>query len=165
MLISRGINQYKLPDGTEYIFDNFVLCRRRQQHASIDVCLRSDTGQVAQVFRMRSDYTMLAFGENGFVQTAKNGNAFKFGPVMMHNFLLDFNIEPDDLRLFLGEITDEEFESICTELRFIHGTDGPQFKRVDRLVNYTSFRYVVRDFCQIQQRTMRQKLSLQTSAK
>jgi hypothetical protein len=114
---------------------------------------------------MRSDYTMLAFGENGFVQTAKNGNAFKFGPVMMHNFLLDFNIIPDELRLFLGEITDEEFESICAELRSIHGTDGPQFKRVDRLVNYTSFRYVVRDFCQILQRTMRKRLNLQTSAK
>jgi hypothetical protein len=139
--------------------------RRRQQYSSIDICLRSDSRKVAQVFRQRSDCTMLAFAENGFVQISEGGDAVKFGPVMVHNFLLNFNVTDIDLRPFLDPVSDEDFQEIWDELKTIHGTDGAQFKRVDRLVCYTSMRYVIRDFCQIQQRTLRKRLTLQTPLK
>ena len=114
---------------------------------------------------MRSDYTMLAFGENGFAQTSEGGDAFRFGPVMAHNFLLNFHVKDVDIRPFLKAISDEEFSSLCEKLYDIHGADGALFKRVDRLVMYTSMRYVIRDACQILQRTLRKRLNLQTSIK
>jgi hypothetical protein len=114
---------------------------------------------------MRSDCTMLAFGENGFVQTSMGGPAVKFGPVMIHNFLLNFNVTDVNLRPYMDPISDQEWQEICDHLKTIHGTECAQFKRLDRLVSYTSFRYVIRDFCQILQRTLRKRLNLQTSAK
>ena len=141
------------------------LSRRRRQYASVDICLRSDTREMAQAFRMRTDVTMLAFGENGFVQTSKGGKAVPFGPVMIHNFLLDFDIEQVDLTPFLENLTASEYQEILEELQRIHGDAGPQFKRFDRLVMYTSMRYIIRDFCQILQRTLRKRIDLKASLK
>ncbi len=108
---------------------------------------------------------MLAFGESGYLQTCRGGDAVKFGPVMVQNFLLKFNVSDVDLRPFMDPNSDEFFQKICDDLKTIHGTDGTRFIRVDRLVCYTSMRYVIRDFCQIQQRTMRKRLTLQTPIK
>jgi hypothetical protein len=114
---------------------------------------------------MRNDYTMLGFGENGYVQTSEGGDAARFGPVMAHNILVNFSLADVDLKPFLGSISDEDFEEICRHLNTIHGTSGKLFKRLDRLNAYTSARYIVRDACQIQQRTLRKRLPPQTSLK
>jgi hypothetical protein len=122
---------------------------------------------VAQIFRMRTDFTKLAFGENGFVQTTEGGAAVPFGPVMVHNFLQDFDIADVELRPFFSvvEFPEVKFEEILHELQRIHGGPGPQFKRFDRLVLYTSMRYVIRDYCQIQQKTLRKRIDLNASLK
>lgn len=108
---------------------------------------------------------MLAFAENGFVQTSKGAYAVPFGPVMVHNFLLNFCPKNIDLRQFLGSISDETYAAICRHITVIHGTEGAKFKRLDRLVMYSSARYIIRDMCQIQQRTLRKRLNLNTSLK
>jgi hypothetical protein len=106
---------------------------------------------------------MLAFGENGYVQTSEGGTSVKFGPVMVHNFLFNFDITVVDLRPFMDPMSDESFQEICDELRSIHGTEGAKLIRLDRLVSYTSMRYIIRDVCQFLQRTLRKRLNLQTS--
>ena len=142
-----------------------MACRRRQQTASIDVCVRSDSGEVAQVFRMRSDYTLLAFGENGFVQTSEDGDAVRFGPVMIPNIILNFCVKKIDLRPFLGSISDEAYQEICRHLSTIHGTDSAKFKRLDRLNMYSTARYIIRDMCQKLQNSLRKQLDLRTRLK
>jgi hypothetical protein len=85
---------------------------------------------VAQIFRSRSDWTMQAFGENGYVQTSEGGNSVGFGPVMVHNFLVNFSVT-DNLRPFLEDISDEEFEEILVHLHDIHGTEGNKSASID----------------------------------
>ena len=147
-----------------YFSQYLILCRRRPQYGSIDVCQRWFTRMVCQIFRSRSDWTMQAFGENGYVQTSEGGNSVGFGPVMVHNFLVNFSVT-DNLRPFLEDISDEEFEEILVHLHDIHGTEGKKIIRFDRLAGYTSMRYIVRDMCQMRQRTLRTRHNLQTRLK
>jgi hypothetical protein len=71
---------------------------------------------------LRYDYTMLAFGENGFVQTSEGGDYVRFGPVMVHNILVNFCLADVDLKPFLRSISEEDFQAISGHLNNIHGT-------------------------------------------
>ena len=150
------------------------LCRvepkMHKQSACIDFCIRAGSNKSAQVFRLRSDNNMLAYGENGFFQTEKDGPAEPYGPVMVHNFLLDFSPREvfEELKTFFRsnyQVSDAEFDEIFKELDALHGDVNQHFKHIDRLVMYTSMRYIIRDFCQIRQRSLRKKLTVQASLK
>ncbi len=114
---------------------------------------------------MRSDFTKLAFGENGFVQTSEGGDAVRFGPVMAHNIILNFCVTNVNLRPFLGSISDEAYQEICRHLSIIHGTASAKFKRLDRLNIYSTARYIIRDMCQKLQNSLRKQLDLRTRLK
>jgi hypothetical protein len=114
---------------------------------------------------MRSDNTLLAFGENGFVQTSEDGDAVRFGPVMIHNIIVNFSVKNIDIRPFLGSISDEAYQEICRHLSTIHGTDSAKFKLLDRLCMYSTARYIIRDMCQKFQNSLRKQLDLRTSLK
>jgi hypothetical protein len=97
-----------------------------KQSACIDFCIRAGSNKSAQVFRLRSDNNMLAYGENGFFQTEKDGPAEPYGPVMVHNFLLDFSPREvfEELKTFFRsnyQVSDAEFDEIFKELDALHG--------------------------------------------
>jgi hypothetical protein len=113
---------------------------------------------------------MLAYGENGFFQTEEDGAAEPHGPLMVHNFLLNFSPREvfAELRTFFKsnyKLSAVQLDEIFSGLDAHHGVEAQLFKHIDRLVMYTSMRYIVRDYCQIRQRSLRKKITTKASLK
>jgi hypothetical protein len=128
----------------------------------MDITLRLKTNKVAQHFRLRNHETMWASGENGIFQTKEN-TAVPYGTIMVNNFLLDFNLDDtlEELKEYFRSkfsLTSEEVENILQKVKEIHGMEGNTFKHIDRVVVYSTMRYIIRDYCQQRQKTLRKKI-------
>jgi hypothetical protein len=138
------------------------------QLGSIDFCLRTQSGKVCQLFRLRSDSTKRAGGENGFFQDEKGGFAVPYGTVMVSNFLIEHNLSQvrDDLKKLFSKIysgCELEFDEWFKGLEESFGRDIKRLQRIERLTLYSTIRYIIRDFGEKRQRTLRKRLNIKYS--
>jgi hypothetical protein len=119
---------------------------------------------------MRSDHTKRAGGENAYFQDVKDGDAVPYGTTMAHDFLLEHNLHQvrDDLKKVFESMDDPKlglnFEEMYGELENLHSS-VIKLQRVERVVMYSTMRYIIRDQCEIRQRTLRKRLNTTCSLK
>ena len=152
-----------------------MVCRIKGLHpqvGSIDFCLRNPSGRVCQLFRHRADTTMRVGGENGFFQDAKDGFSKPYGTVMISNFIIEHDLSQvlDDLKEMFEKINNQvghelDFDVWLTNLKASFGLEVNRLQRIERLTIYSSIRYIIRDFCEMHQRTLRKQLTTKYSLK
>jgi hypothetical protein len=136
----------------------------------MDLVVRSRTGGMMQLWRLRCDTTMLAGAENAYFQDEKDGYAKPYGTVMVNNFLIEHKIgnirsELEALYNDIHQNSGQNFEDWLADLEGSLSGDVTNLQRIERFVMYSTFRYIVRDRGQVRQRTLRKRISKTCSLK
>ena len=113
---------------------------------------------------------MRAGGENGYFQEGKDRFAKPYGTVMFSNFMIEHNLSQvrEDLKKLFDIInpgSELDFNEWLKELEHSFGSEISRLQRIDRLTMYSTIRYIIRDFLEMHQRTLRKQLNTNYSLK